>query len=265
MASEEDYLEINRASWNKRVDSHYKSDFYAVNAFIAGKSSLNPIEVELLPNLQGKRVLHLQCHFGQDSLSLARLGAKVTGVDLSDEAIKKARALNSLCGLDAEFVCCDVYQIADFIKGRFDLVFSSYGTIGWLPDLEKWAGLISKYLKPGGSFVFAEFHPFVWMYNSDFSRLAYSYFKTEAIIEKEEGTYADKNAKLDIESISWNHSISEVLGSLLGAGLKLDVFKEFDYSPYDCFKNTEPVGEGKFRIKNFQSKVPLVYALKATK
>jgi SAM-dependent methyltransferase len=262
-AKADEYLEINRASWNKRIDSHYQSDFYDVASFLKGKTSLNSIEAALLPNLQGKKVLHLQCHFGQDTLSLARLGAEVVGVDLSDKAIAQARELNEACKLNARFICCDIYSLEEHLDEQFDLVFSSYGTIGWLPDLEKWANLIARYLKPGGQLVFAEFHPVVWMFDNDFKKVEYSYFKADPIIEKQQGTYAAKEERIEIETISWNHSLAEVLGSLFGAGLQLETFQEFDYSPYNCFANTVEIAPGKFQIEGFENKLPMVYALRA--
>ena len=264
-AKADEYLEINRASWNKRIDSHYQSDFYDVASFLKGKTSLNSIEAALLPNLQGKKVLHLQCHFGQDTLSLARLGADAVGVDLSDKAIAQARELNEACKLKARFICCDIYSLEEHLDEQFDLVFSSYGTIGWLPDLEKWANLIARYLKPGGQLVFAEFHPVVWMFDNDFKKVEYSYFKADPIIEKQQGTYAAKEEQIEIETISWNHSLAEVLGSLFGAGLQLETFQEFDYSPYNCFANMVEIAPSRFQIKGLEAKLPMVYALVAAK
>lgn len=170
MNNDNNYLEINRKSWNNRVDAHLASDFYDVNGFLQGKSSLNDIELQLLGDLNGKEVLHLQCHFGQDSLSMARLGAKVTGVDLSDKAIDAARNLAEQTHLAADFICCDLYELPQQLDKQFDVVFSSYGTIGWLPDLDKWAAVISCFLKPGGRLV-PKIHPVVWMFDDAFSEI----------------------------------------------------------------------------------------------
>jgi len=262
---EENYLELNRANWNERVDVHAASAFYDVEAFLQGKSSLNPIELELLGEINGKSILHLQCHFGQDSISLARMGASVVGIDLSDKAIAKAKELAKQTKADALFHCCDVYSTRAHVAGEFDIVFSSYGTIGWLPDLQAWATIISESLKPGGFFVFAEFHPFIWMYDNDFTRIAYKYFKDEAIIENEISTYTDGKGISNAKTISWNHGLAEVMQSLIDSGLTIEVFKEYDYSPYGCFNHTEAYDPGKFRIKPFANHVPLVYALKAVK
>ena len=144
-----DYLDINRESWNAWAEVNFESAFYDVPAFLAGRNSLTQIELDLLGDVKGKRILHLQCHFGMDTLSLARMGAHATGADLSDKAIEKARHLAAEMRLDAQFVCCDLYSLPDHLKGAFDIVFTSYGTIGWLPDLDKWAEVISHFLKCG--------------------------------------------------------------------------------------------------------------------
>lgn len=261
----ENYLEINKNNWNKRTEAHVTSDFYDVAGFLEGKSSLKEIELELLGDIRGKSVLHLQCHFGQDTISMARMGASATGVDLSDKAIESARELAEKAGADATFICCDVYSLPEHLDQQFDIVFTTYGTIGWLPDVDKWATIVSTFLKPGGKFVFADFHPVVWMFDDHFTKVGYNYFKADAIIETQSGTYADRDADMVEESVSWNHSISEVLNSLIQQGLEINVFNEYDYSPYDCFNETEEFAPGKFRIKHLENNIPMVYAIGATK
>lgn len=256
-----DYITLNRKLWNQRTEIHVQSDFYDVDNFMKGKCSLKPIELELLGDVNGKRILHLQCHFGQDTLSLSRMGAKVTGVDFSNKAIDKARELNDLLHLDATFICCDVLNLPHHLEEKYDIVFTSYGVIGWLPDLDKWGTIISHYLKPKGKFVFVEFHPVVWMFDNAFSHIQYSYFKEKPILEKEEGTYADKKANIETEYVSWNHSLEEVLSSLLQHDIQIKQFREYNYSPYDCFQNTIKVDENKFRIKHLKNKIPMTYAI----
>ena len=229
-----DYIKINKQTWNNKTDIHIDSDFYDVRSFLAGKSTLNQIELALLGNLSNIKILHLQCHFGQDSLSLSRMGAKVVGVDFSDKAIEKAKAFNTKLGLDAVFICCDVYETPTHLDEQFDIVFTSYGTIGWLPDLDKWAQVISHFLKPNGTFIMADFHPVVWMYDNDFKEVFYSYFNIEPIIEEELGTYANKEASISNQTIGWNHPISEIVNALIGNGLQINCFNEYDYSPYNC-------------------------------
>jgi len=265
MKDEDNYIVINRNSWNKKTEIHINSEFYDMEGFLKGKSSLNKIELDLLGDVQNKTILHLQCHFGQDTISLSRMGAISTGVDFSNKAIDNARKIARQCQTDTQFICCDIYDLVNHLDHKFDIVFTSYGTIGWLPDLDKWAKIITHFLKPGGKFVFAEFHPYIWMYDDFFKSIKYDYFKSEAIIETESGTYADKKAAIKQKYISWNHSLSEVLGSLLKNGMELRSFEEFDYSPYNCFNNTLKVSENKYTIKTFGNKIPIVYSLSAIK
>lgn len=264
MKKEENYIEINKESWNNRTDVHVNSEFYDVKGFLGGKSSLNSIELELLGDVSGKSILHLQCHFGQDSLSLSRMGAKVTGIDLSDKAIKVAQDLSEKLNVDAEFICCDLYDLPNHLNKTFDIVFTSYGTIGWLPDLDKWAAVVSRFLKPEGKFVFAEFHPVVWMFDDAFEKIEYNYFKSEAI-ETLEGSYTESRTDAKQQFITWNHSLSEVLSSLLKQGLQINSFNEYDYSPYNCFQNTIEFEPNKFRIQHLGNNIPMVYSLTATK
>lgn len=261
MDSNEDYLSVNRQHWDSAVAAHLKSDFYNVKGFLAGGCSLNPIELDLLGDISGLRILHLQCHFGLDTLSLARRGAEVTGVDFSPEAIAAARKLSAQAGVPAEFVCCNLYDLPNHLDSQYDVVFTSYGTIGWLPDLQAWADVVAHFLKPGGRFVMADFHPFIWMYDQTFTQLTYDYFNTGRIVEEEEGTYADRSSNISSRNITWNHPLSEILGSLLSKGLIIKRFEEFDYSPYPCFANVLKIETGKFRLSTFEQKVPHVFGI----
>lgn len=263
MSSENNYLEINRNSWNNRVETHLKSDFYDLEGFLNGKNSLEEIERSLLGNIKGKSILHLQCHFGKDTISLTRLGARATGVDLSDKAIEHARQIAKETHSDATFICCDIYDLPNHLDAKFDIVFTSYGTIGWLPDLDKWAAVVSHYLKPNGRFVFVEFHPVVWMFDDNFEKVGFRYFKSDAIIETESGTYADRGAPIIQTSVTWNHSISEVLNSLITHGLEIKSLNEFDYSPYNCFNKTIAFEPGKYRIEHLANYIPMVYSIHA--
>lgn len=259
------YVEINKKSWNNRLESHLKSDFYDMPNFLKGKSSLNAIELNLMDDVKGKKILHLQCHFGQDTISLSRMGAEMVGVDLSDKSIKKAQELAETTATSARFICADIYDLPQVLDEKFDMVFTSYGTISWLPDVDKWAQVITHFLKPGGQFVFAEFHPAVWMYDDDLNEVTYGYNNDAPIIEEETGTYADRTADIKSKYVCWNHGMGEVITSLLRNDLKLDQLQEFCYSPYPFVNGSEEFALGKFRIKKFGNKFPLVYAIKATK
>lgn len=260
-----DYKEINRKLWDARTRIHVHSNFYDVQGFIKGNNPLNTIELDLLGDVRGKKILHLQCHFGLDTLALARMGAEVTGVDFSEEAISEAQNLASKTNLNAEFICCDLYDLPMFYTGKFDIIFTSYGTIGWLPDLDRWANIISRFLNKEGAFIFAEFHPLIWMFDNDFTSITYAYHQCDAIEENMEQTYTDGQKMESMPSISWNHGLSEVFSALRTSGLTIDIFKEYNYSPYDCFKGTKQLADKQYIIEKFDGKIPMVYSLKAYK
>lgn len=259
------YFEVNKATWNKKVGIHAESEMYDLAAFKNGKSSLMPYELCALGNVEGKSLLHLQCHFGQDTLSWSRMGAKCVGLDLSDEGIKLAKQLNSELQLDAEFVCCNVLEASEHISETFDIVFTSYGTIGWLPDLKPWAQMISERLKVGGIFYIVEFHPIAWMfdYTEGKAELNYHYSQDEVIYEEYEGTYANQDSKMVSKEYGWNHGLSEVVNSLIEAGLQIDYLNEYDESPYDVFPNLKNTESGMYKLDN--QLYPLIFEIKATK
>ncbi len=259
-------FETNRETWNKKVAIHAKSELYDMVAFKAGKSSLNSYELDALGNVSGKSILHLQCHFGQDTLSWSRMGANCTGVDISEEGIRLARSLNDELGLSAEFVCCNVLDTSKHISETFDIVFTSYGTIGWLPDLLPWARMISERLKPGGIFYIVEFHPIAWMfdYTVSPSQMKYGYHQKGAIYEEYEGTYAeDGGPKMTSKEYGWNHSLSEVINSLIEAGLQIEYLNEQDASPYEVFPDLVKNQDEMFVLK--EKLYPLLFEVKATK
>lgn len=256
----------NLEAWNRRLEYHLASDFYGMDAFLKGKNSIPEIDLALLGDINGLDALHLQCHFGQDSLSLARMGARVTGVDFSLPAIDKARQLAEQLGLAAQFHCCDVRDTLQHIdSGAFDLVYTSYGTIGWLPELDSWAQVIAGALKPGGRLVFVEFHPVLWMFDNDLSTIRYAYHNDGPIIEEESGTYAEPEAPITTTTTTWNHGLAEVFTALTQAGLQVVALDERDYSPYPVFPDSVEYQSGRYRIKRFDNKLPLVYSMQAIK
>ncbi len=266
MSNEIDYKAINKATWDKRTEVHFDSDFYDNKSFIEGKNSLNSIELELLGDVTGKSILHLQCHFGQDTIQWTRQGCtKATGVDLSEKAVQRAKELSSICNSNAQFICSDIYDLPQNHEGHYDLVFTSYGTIGWLPDINKWAEVVNHFLKPGGKFLIVDFHPALWMFDDNFTKVTYRYFNTEPIIE-EEGTYTDGDEELNSQCITWNHGLGEIIMSLINQGLSISSVTEYDYSPYDCFGDaTIKIEDRKYRIKTMGNKLPMVYGIMAEK
>ncbi len=254
-----DYLSINKEAWDKRTKVHVESKFYDVESYKNGRCSLNPIELKQVGNVHGKSLLHLQCHFGQDTLSWARLGAEVTGMDLSADAIKQANSLKQAMGLKADFIESDVVQFGNENKKQFDIVFTSYGVLSWLPELANWAQTIAKSLKVGGEFHLVEFHTFNDLLSG------YTYFsKSEPDVE-EEGTYTENCDGEKSTTVTWSHPISEVINSLIDAGLKIESFTEHPYSPYNCFEGLESVPNLGYQMLYKDQQVPLIYAIKARK
>ena len=260
-----DAFSTNKDTWNEKVKAHTNSDFYKLDEFMNGENSLNAYELKALPDVKGKSLLHLQCHFGQDTLSWSRLGAKCTGVDLSDEGVKLAQQLNNQLKLDANFVCCNVLDTSQHVKEQFDIVFTSYGVIGWLPDLKPWGKMIAERLKEGGTFYMVEFHPIVWMFDylDGQPKMKYGYMQDEAIYEEYEGTYGDTNAKMISKEYGWNHGLSEVINALTEAGLRIDYLNEYDESPYNVLPNLEATKSGTYVTKD--KLYPLIFEIKANK
>jgi SAM-dependent methyltransferase len=254
----------NRDTWDKKVAVHEASEFYDIENFKKGKSSLTPFETHALGDVKGKKILHLQCHFGQDTMSFQRMGAKCTGVDISTEAVKLARNINKELQLDTTFLCCNVLDTSSLTSETFDIVFTSYGTIVWLPDLKPWAKMIQERLKPGGVFYIVDFHPIAWMYDYNVSppKLKYGYQQKEAIYEEYKGTYADEKSKIESKEYSWNHGLGEVVTSLCEAGLSITYLKEHKTSPYDIFPGLIKNKEGLFELN--EGLYPLIFELKAS-
>jgi SAM-dependent methyltransferase len=209
--------------------------------------------------------LHLQCHFGQDTLSWSRMGAKAVGVDLSDEGVKLAKQLNDDLNHDAKFVCCNVLDTSKHVSETFDIVYTSYGVIGWLPDLKPWAKMISERLKVGGTFYMVEFHPILWMFDyvDGPSKMKYHYNRKEVIYDEYEGTYANKASKIVSKEYAWNHGLSEVVNALIEAGLQIEYLNEYDESPYDVFPDLIKSDNGMYNIKD--QLFPMIFEIKATK
>ncbi len=259
----DELFRANKALWDERTRHHVASPFYDVEGFLQGRSSLSAMETALLGPVAGKHVLHLQCHFGLDTLSLAREGALATGLDLSGEAIAQACKLAERSGIRAEFMEGNAVEHHAELDGRFDVVFTSFGVLGWLPVLDAWARNIARYLKPGGRLVLVEFHPVVWMFDNDFIQVRYPYFNTGLITEVQTGSYAAPDAAFALEEHTWNHPLDEVLTAILDAGLQLRQFREYDGSPHDCFARTVKGADGLYRIAGMEGKLPMVYGLEA--
>jgi len=262
----EKIFETNQKLWDTKTPIHVKSDFYNMDGFMNGETSLRKIELDLLPDLFNMDVLHAQCHFGQDTLSMERMGANCTGVDFSSVAIHKANEIRDELNLNAEFVCCNVLEMDQHITKQYDIVYCSYGIITWFPDLNVWANQIAKRLKPGGRFYFVEFHPLFYMFDWNTDELSFDYFNSgKAEIEIEKGTYAENDAEIEMKEYYWMHSLSEIFNALKKSGLIVDDFQEYDFSPYKIFENCKTRAEQEHVYQPTKAKLPHVFSLVANK
>jgi SAM-dependent methyltransferase len=260
-----EFHETNRRLWDGWTEIHRDSPFYDVDAFRAGASSLNSIELEAVGEVAGTDLIHLQCHFGLDTLSWARRGARVTGVDFSDRAIALARELSVELEIPAEFHCLEVTELPPEWSDRFDVAFTSYGVLPWLPDLGAWAESIARVLRPGGAFHLVEFHPFSSMLD-DTGRIRHPYFHTgEPDRYQVEGSYADPSAPFRHDAYEWAHSLSEIHQAIRAAGLEILDFKEYPFSPYGCYPYLEESEPGRWTVRESPVPFPLVFSIHATK
>ena len=265
------YLNANRDLWDEWTGINYRSDFYRVDAFKAGLNKLRPYEMEEIGPVEGKELLHLQCHFGMDTLCWARLGARVTGADFSPAPIEQARALAAEVGLEARFVCSDLYELPDKLNKTFDIVYTSRGVLGWLPDLERWAQVVAHFVRPGGFFYITEIHPVANAFDDEDGvtepRLRYPYFShADPIVIKTEGSYADPTATVEHDvSYGWNHGLGEIVTALANAGLRIDFLHEFPFCAWPA-SFLQPVADGTHRLPpEHDGQLPLFFSLRASK
>jgi 2-polyprenyl-3-methyl-5-hydroxy-6-metoxy-1,4-benzoquinol methylase len=265
----EKYYQVNLKRWNELVDIHAKSRSYNLRGFLEGETSLHSLELEALGDVNGKSLLHLQCHFGLDTLSWARLGAQVTGVDFSSKAINMALKLAQKTGLAAEFICCNIYDLTNHLERQFDIVYSTYGVITWLHDLGAWASIIARYLKPKGQFFLAEFHPFMWVFDDEHPselRVRENYWQNQKpTFYEAEGTYVDTDARVkNTGAYEWAHPMSEIVNSLINAGLVVKELKEYPFSvDRHQLAFMEKGQDGYARLPGYN--LPLMYSITATK
>jgi SAM-dependent methyltransferase len=268
------YLEANRLNWNDRADIHIKDSagFYRLAALEAGQVLLTPIERGELGDITGLRVAHFQCHIGTDTISLERLGAEsVTGLDFSSRAIAHARDLAARGGSAVQFVEGSVYDAVDRLGTGYDLVFTSWGTICWLQDLELWAQAIAGVLRPGGSFYFADGHPTAMIFELDLDGAvrARNNFLTEREAPEtfdDGNTYDESGDKVaHTRTYEWVHPVSRILNALIGAGLVIETVAEHERVPWRMFSAMVPVGDGLYALPTGTPRLPLALTVRARK
>jgi len=283
----------NRRAWDEKTDRHVagRGGGYRIEDFKAGRCGTEPNIPDDIGDVAGKSILHLQCHFGMDSLMWTRRGARVTGVDFSPRAIAEARKLSAQTGLEAEYVEADVLALPEVLSGQFDIVLSYYGTICWLPDIRRWGRVAAHFLRPGGFLYLADTHPLAALYEPREAvdgkqgeegeatgggglRLARPYFTggRPQRCESETGTCTAPEAPLGEKvTYEWQHPLGEVVGALVDAGLRIDWLREFPYTFYDMFYYAEPASPlerdsaGWWRLKSMPAGLPLMFSVKAGK
>jgi SAM-dependent methyltransferase len=267
-----DWFELNRANWDERAIPHAESPEYAVGRFIADPAFLSDVvrfDRPRLGDVAGLRGVHLQCHIGTDTLSLHRLGARMTGLDFSRPALQAARDLAERTGSDIEYVEAQVYDAHRVLPGgAFDLVYTGIGALCWLPDIVRWAETVAGLLRPGGRLFIREGHPMLWAVDEaheDRVEIGYPYFETEATVFDEPGTYVETEHVFTHARIAcWNHGLGEIVTALLGVGMRLTMLVEHDSVPWPALPNQmETLPGGEYRLRDRPWRLPHSYTLQA--
>jgi SAM-dependent methyltransferase len=272
----EDYAELNRASWDERAPAHAASRDYEVDRFATDPGHLSEVvrfDLPLLGDIGGLRGVHLQCHIGTDTVSLARLGADMTGLDFSAASLAQARRIAGLAGADVRFVQAEVYDTLTVLEPRsFDLVYTGIGALGWLPDIARWAAVVGGLLRPGGRLFIREGHPMLWALED--SRpdgllvVEYPYFeRAEPMVFDEGGTYVETDAVFTHNRThEWNHGLGEIMTALMAAGLDVTGFAEHDSVPWEALPGQmERIGDGEWRLADRPWRLPHSYTLQAVR
>lgn len=259
------YLQTNRRNWNQKASINFLSSYYDVTGFKQGKLALQSIERDGLGDVQGQDLLHLQCHFGLETLSLARLGARVVGVDFADKAVAYAESLAAELNIPGRFICSDIYDLPQALNDTFDIVFVSYGSLGWLPDLDRWADVIHHCLRPGGMLYVVDFHPILWMMEWG-STVVHAYEgEGQPIAIGSPEAYADPSVQVDGVDYWWNHGVGGILNSLIERQLRIEDFTEYPYCTYNAAHMLTQGDDGHWSLDGVGRKYPILFTLKAVK
>lgn len=268
------YFDANKELWDEFAKLHYEteSEGYNVKSFLEGQTTLKSYELKEMGNVKGKSILHLQCHFGLDTLSWAREGAIVTGIDISSEGIRLAKLLAKKAMLEANFFESNLYDLPNVLSEKFDIVYTSIGVLVWLNDLKEWGRIIANFLKPGGFFYIAEIHPFSMVFDNETEGIkdlqVYSdYFHDPKPLEfVADGSYATEGVKMEPKKeYEWAHSMSDIINSLIQAGLRIEFLNEYPYSVWKQFSFSKRETDGFFHLINQKAEIPLLFTLKAVK
>jgi SAM-dependent methyltransferase len=267
-----EWIAANRRNWDERAAIHLenRTGFYQIDRFKAGEDILHPIEAEEIGDIVGKRLIHLQCHFGLDTLCLARRDAVVTGLDFSPTAIVAARRLASELQIPAEFVESDVYAARERLTGTFDMAFVTWGTICWLPDISRWARIVASLLGAGGVLYLADAHPSALIFEEIEGRIVPNYpwrvSPDKPLLFEEAHTYTgDATELVERRNYEWIHPLSDIVTALIEAGLQLQFLHEHERLPWKLFPSMVPDGDRLFRLPQSAVPIPLSFSLMARK
>lgn len=270
-----DYLKLNQANWDERAPLHAASVDYQVERFVAEPQHLSEVvrfELPRLGDIAGLRALHLQCHIGTDTLSLARLGARMTGLDFSAASLAEARRLAERCAATIDYVEASVYDAAQVLQpGSFDLIYTGIGALNWLPRIEPWARTVASLLKPGGRLFMREWHPVAMTLDEerqDELVIRHAYFEhEEPLVWDEDRTYVQTDGRLSASlTHEWNHGLGEIIGALLAQGMRLTALQEHDSLPWEALPGQMCLDEqGEWRLQRERWRLPLSYTLQAVR
>jgi SAM-dependent methyltransferase len=271
----DDFIEMNRANWDDRAAAHAASSDYGLDRFVADPSYLSEVvrfDLRLLGDVSGRRGVHLQCHIGTDTLSLARLGATMTGLDFSSRSLSEARRLSEVAGPPVEFVHADVYDAADVLAaGTFDLVYTGVGALCWLPSIDRWAATVARLLRPRGRLFIREGHPMLWALDEDRPHgpvVRYPYFEhAQPLLDDDDVTYVfTDQVFIHNATATWNHGLGEIVTALLGHGMQLTGLTEHDSVPWNALPGQmEPDARGEWRLRQRPERLAASYTLQAIK
>ncbi|MCY7264412.1 class I SAM-dependent methyltransferase [Pseudomonas protegens] len=270
-----EYLTLNKTNWDERAPLHAASSDYAVQRFVDDPQFLSDVvqfDRPLLGDIQGLRGVHLQCHIGTDTLSLARLGARMSGLDFSSASLAEARTLAQRCNTPIDYHESDVFAATDVLpRGEFDLVYTGIGALCWLPSIERWAQTVGALLKPGGRLFIREGHPMLWALDEeqrDSLQVAFPYFEcSEPLVWDDDATYVETESSLKATvTHEWNHGLGEIISALLAQGLEITGLVEHQSIPWEALPGQMVVDErGEWRLKEAPWRLPLSYTLQAVK
>ncbi|MCX6651070.1 MAG: class I SAM-dependent methyltransferase [Methanomassiliicoccales archaeon] len=268
MKDDVDMMLVNLRRWDEKARSNWNSRYYDVSVFLQKKDSLMPVEKREVGEVKGKDLLHLQCHFGMDTLSWARLGANVTGIDFSPEAIALARELSARVGLPGRFIQANVYDLDKILSKKFDIVFTSYGVLCWLPDLKEWGRLIAERLRPGGFFYIVEGHPFgntIDDTRSDRFQTVYPYFSGPPVRFDDDHPMDEEHEFQNKERYEWFHPLSDIVNSLTAEDLHIDFLHEFPQCFFQMHPDMVQREDGYWYFQKGGFDVPMLFSIKASK